>query len=295
MMSRYKPVGWRKESHRHYLAAKGIKTRYDANKGVSAHWARYKKDPEYRKQISEKMSAAQALRRKTAIIVAETKKHEAPVEQKVEEQKLVREEIRQPKEMPLGFVEAHTNKLWRYWNDYGSKAEADANKVVLAQEGKDVQVKFLAGRFVVYESTGDVSDRSPSEKIEYFASKNVTKVFDTSTLQGLKAAEKYKERLENEGAEVRTEMVGIHKVSISDVSESDELLTARFRKDQTPLTRYGAKKVYEVTFVDPSLPTYGKSIRMTKSQAEKHFGKREWPEYRDGYLPHVVVAEVDAE
>jgi len=29
---RSKPVGWRGESHRHYLAAKGIKTRYDASK-----------------------------------------------------------------------------------------------------------------------------------------------------------------------------------------------------------------------------------------------------------------------
>lgn len=28
-MNRYKPVGWRYESYRHYLAAKGIKTRYD--------------------------------------------------------------------------------------------------------------------------------------------------------------------------------------------------------------------------------------------------------------------------
>ncbi len=28
--SRYKPVGWRGDSHRHYLAAKGIKTRYFA-------------------------------------------------------------------------------------------------------------------------------------------------------------------------------------------------------------------------------------------------------------------------
>ena len=27
-----RPVGWRYESHRHYLAAKGIKTKYDANK-----------------------------------------------------------------------------------------------------------------------------------------------------------------------------------------------------------------------------------------------------------------------
>ena len=32
MQSRYKPLGWRNESHRHYLAAKGIKTRYDAKK-----------------------------------------------------------------------------------------------------------------------------------------------------------------------------------------------------------------------------------------------------------------------
>ena len=28
MISKYKPVGWRNESHRHYLAAKGIKTKY---------------------------------------------------------------------------------------------------------------------------------------------------------------------------------------------------------------------------------------------------------------------------
>ena len=31
---RSKPVGWRYESHRHYLAAKGIKTRYNAQRGV---------------------------------------------------------------------------------------------------------------------------------------------------------------------------------------------------------------------------------------------------------------------
>ena len=32
-MSRYKPVGWRNESHRHYLAAKGIKTlKYNSSK-----------------------------------------------------------------------------------------------------------------------------------------------------------------------------------------------------------------------------------------------------------------------
>lgn len=29
MQSRYRPVGWRNESYRHYLAGKGIKTRYD--------------------------------------------------------------------------------------------------------------------------------------------------------------------------------------------------------------------------------------------------------------------------
>lgn len=29
---RAKPVGWKGESHRHYLAAKGIKSRYDAGK-----------------------------------------------------------------------------------------------------------------------------------------------------------------------------------------------------------------------------------------------------------------------
>jgi hypothetical protein len=29
LISRYKPVGWQNESHRHYLAAKGIKTKYN--------------------------------------------------------------------------------------------------------------------------------------------------------------------------------------------------------------------------------------------------------------------------
>lgn len=35
MTSRYKPVGWKGESYRHYLAAKGIKTRYNAVRGGS--------------------------------------------------------------------------------------------------------------------------------------------------------------------------------------------------------------------------------------------------------------------
>jgi hypothetical protein len=32
VLNRYKPVGWRSESYRHYLAAKGMKTRYTAHK-----------------------------------------------------------------------------------------------------------------------------------------------------------------------------------------------------------------------------------------------------------------------
>lgn len=33
-MNRYKPIGWRYESHRHYLAAKGISTNYFKRKGL---------------------------------------------------------------------------------------------------------------------------------------------------------------------------------------------------------------------------------------------------------------------
>jgi hypothetical protein len=35
VQSRYKPVGWRNDSHRHYLAAKGIKSKYEAHKYFS--------------------------------------------------------------------------------------------------------------------------------------------------------------------------------------------------------------------------------------------------------------------
>jgi len=35
-MNRYKPIGWRKESHRHYLAAKGVKTKYDFSRRYMA-------------------------------------------------------------------------------------------------------------------------------------------------------------------------------------------------------------------------------------------------------------------
>jgi hypothetical protein len=52
-------------------------------------------------------------------------------------------------------------------------------------------------------------------------------------------------------------------------------------------------KKYEITYTDPFLENYGKSIVMTESEAEKTFGKDEWPEYRENYLPHITVCEVD--
>lgn len=37
-----KPKGWRGEPHRHYLAAKGIKTKYDSRKDIAAYKAKWK-------------------------------------------------------------------------------------------------------------------------------------------------------------------------------------------------------------------------------------------------------------
>ena len=48
---------------------------------------------------------------------------------------------------------------------------------------------------------------------------------------------------------------------------------------------------YEVTIVDG--PRAGKSMRLTEEQGEQLFGRDEWQEYKAGYLPHVVVVELN--
>lgn len=50
---RAKPVGWRGESHRHYLAAKGIKSKYYS--GVSERMSKLKEEMEFQKRISGKL------------------------------------------------------------------------------------------------------------------------------------------------------------------------------------------------------------------------------------------------
>ena len=44
--------------------------------------------------------------------------------------------------------------------------------------------------------------------------------------------------------------------------------------------------MFEVTFTDVNR-TYIWSL----ARCEEMFGVREWPEYRDGYLPNVIVVE----
>ena len=49
---RFRPIGWRGESHRHYLASKGIKTnRYTAKKYFSQDFLKGNRDDEIEKQI----------------------------------------------------------------------------------------------------------------------------------------------------------------------------------------------------------------------------------------------------
>lgn len=46
-------------------------------------------------------------------------------------------------------------------------------------------------------------------------------------------------------------------------------------------------KLYEITYIDN-----GKTEVLTEQEAIRQFGKNEWPEYRENYLPHVVVCEL---
>lgn len=48
------------------------------------------------------------------------------------------------------------------------------------------------------------------------------------------------------------------------------------------------RKWFEVTFIDT-----GKTVYWPESQCVKHFGRLEWPEYKAGYLPHVVACECE--
>jgi hypothetical protein len=48
-------------------------------------------------------------------------------------------------------------------------------------------------------------------------------------------------------------------------------------------------KRYEITFVEVN-----KTFVWTARQAQKHFGKQEWIEYKNNYLPsEVFVCEID--
>ena len=49
------------------------------------------------------------------------------------------------------------------------------------------------------------------------------KTFDTSTIEGLKTAERYKRRLENKYDKVRTTPVGLDRVRIEGVSANQDL------------------------------------------------------------------------
>ncbi len=47
-------------------------------------------------------------------------------------------------------------------------------------------------------------------------------------------------------------------------------------------------KKYHVYFIDSM-----REVIMSEAQAIRHFGRDEWVEYKNNYLPHVVVAECD--
>lgn len=46
-------------------------------------------------------------------------------------------------------------------------------------------------------------------------------------------------------------------------------------------------KLYEITYIDS-----GKTEVLNEHECISKFGKDEWPEYRENYLPHVVVCEL---
>ena len=45
--------------------------------------------------------------------------------------------------------------------------------------------------------------------------------------------------------------------------------------------------MYEITYIET-----GNTETLTEKEAEKQFGKDEWQEVKQGYLPHIVAIEV---
>lgn len=45
--------------------------------------------------------------------------------------------------------------------------------------------------------------------------------------------------------------------------------------------------MYEITFVDT-----GKTVTWSEAKCRKTFGKNEWLEIKENYLPHIVVAKL---
>jgi len=53
-----------------------------------------------------------------------------------------------------------------------------------------------------------------------------------------------------------------------------------------------AQAKYEITYVDPYLANYGKTEVLTRAQCNKKFGKDEFDEIVQGYLPHIVAVKI---
>lgn len=106
---KYKRSGWRGESYRHYLAAKGIKTRYDASKFAQAFGGGIQFAQDARAQrIKEDLSADRQLT--PSLVQTEMLKQEIDRPLSAEEEQALKQQME-----GLSGGSFDTSKLWSIW------------------------------------------------------------------------------------------------------------------------------------------------------------------------------------
>ena len=68
---------------------------------------------------------------------------------------------------------------------------------------------------------------------------------------------------------------------------------ARTRQERLKMRKARPMKYYEIISVDAMLAGKSKTTVLSEAAARKLYGKEEWNEIKQGYLPHLIVSETD--
>lgn len=153
VLNRYKPVGWQNESHRHYLAAKGIKTKYDSNKYFASMTPQMREQLAAERLVSErKAPRLSPIERLSRDIERDSKKYGASspeVKAEVaEEEKIVGEKSSKPWLHVTIEPDTHKDDVW--------KVKVPSLKDIQdSAAGKKVDELFGKGKEFIHEKKQD--------------------------------------------------------------------------------------------------------------------------------------------